>query len=859
MDALYDVAAIDMPKDVGEDTATADAPSSDGGGLDADADSTDVPLDAVAVDSHPEAADLAGDIAGETAPPTGCVVVSDCPGQDTECAKRTCVQGTCGVATLAPGLPVPLQVAGDCKIRQCDGSAAVVAVPDNFDLPEDGNPCTVDLCTVGTPSHTFAAQGQACGGTNKCNSNGQCVGCNVPADCAGNDTACSTRTCVQAVCGVNLVAAGTAIASQTPGDCKVVQCDGNGNATPANDNNDLPVDGNACTNDVCSVGTPSNPAAPSGTSCGNGRQCDGAGHCGQCNVASDCGTNNDCRTYTCSALGACMVAYQASGTAVPTQATGDCKVAQCDGAGNTMPVNDNNDLPVDGNPCTKDVCTNGTPSNPSEPNTTTCGTNQTCDGSGHCLGCTVAANCGTDSACRTFSCSAQGVCGSTALAQGTVVATQIAHDCKQDQCDGNGNVVTVNFSSDTPVDDGTVCTIEGCSAGMPTTTPASSATVCADHGGTHCDGAGMCVATAAAPTFMVLRIGDGSAIPATEAAPLFVEERKVSDGSLVRTINLPTVANPGNNKVVMLSSSAKSEGGLSLSADKHYLTLGGYAATADMIGKTPAVSISSSAADRVAARISAAGTVETFVLSASAFIGDNLRNVTSTDGVDIWASGNGGTGTSSGGVWYAKFGDTGTEQLHVVGTGAPTNTPTQARICLVTLPGNDIGVATGTMGHLFCSSDKKPFGLFTVGMSPPPKAVLQTTATLAGMAGVTGPSPFAFAFVPPDRLYVADDNVPTATPKGGVQRWRLVNGSWSTAPEATFSTGSVGVRGLAVISTDGSNVTVLATTAASAGSNDGVPNEILKFVDDGSTVPTSTSLVMASSNTFFRGLALPAQ
>ena len=61
-----------------------------------------------------------------------------------------------------------------------------------------------------------------------------------------------------------------------------------------------------------------------------------------------------------------------------------------------MIVNDDTDLPVDGNACTDDVCTAGVPSNPNLSSGTTCGTNLMCNGQGACVGCITAANCGTD-------------------------------------------------------------------------------------------------------------------------------------------------------------------------------------------------------------------------------------------------------------------------------------------------------------------------------------------------------------------------------------------------------------------------------------------------------------------------------
>ncbi|HVR62286.1 MAG TPA: hypothetical protein VMU50_10330, partial [Polyangia bacterium] len=602
----------------GGSTATdgnADIASADTANKDGIADTADAHAD-LAIESAGEVhADAPADHPSTDAP-TGCTVAGDCPGQDTECSRRTCVQGTCGTATLAPGLPVPLQITGDCQVRQCNDKAQIVTVADDFDVPEDGNPCTQDACAAGVASHPNAPVGQPCGGTNTCNASGQCVGCNVATDCPGMDNACQTRTCVGNVCGFNRVAAGTAIAMQTPGDCKVVQCDGQGNTTTANDNNDKPVDNNLCTDDVCTQGTPSNPPTQMGTTCGNGRTCDGSGRCGQCTTASDCGTSNDCRTYTCTAQGTCQFTNAPAATVLAMQTARDCKVAQCDGSGNTMQVNDDTDLPVDGNPCTRDVCTNGTPSNPSEPATATCGTNQHCDGAGNCLNCNVAADCGNNPPpCRVFTCSA-GTCGST--------------------------------PSNTPADDGNVCTIEGCNNGSPTSTPADMTTACNTNGGTHCDGAGMCVAAPAPQTFMVLRVDAGANLGLAVGAPILIEERSVDTGAVVRTIAMPTLTNPGGNKPVMISGKATSEGWLTRSDDTHYLIVAGYNPP-DATTKV----VSTAGVPRVVARVNAAGTVETAGVASTAFITDNLRGATSTNGTDIWAFGDGST--KSGGAWYVSF------------------------------------------------------------------------------------------------------------------------------------------------------------------------------------------------------------
>jgi len=79
--------------------------------------------------------------------------------------------------------------------------------------------------------HVMLPVNSSCGGQNRCNATGQCVGCLTGTDCPGADTVCQTRTCsAQGVCGFTFKASGTALTDPTAGDCKGLQCDGAGNA-----------------------------------------------------------------------------------------------------------------------------------------------------------------------------------------------------------------------------------------------------------------------------------------------------------------------------------------------------------------------------------------------------------------------------------------------------------------------------------------------------------------------------------------------------------------------------------------------------------------------------------------------------
>ena len=429
----------------------------------------------------------------------GCVVADDCPGQDTECQTRTCdANSVCGLSFMEAGTVVPSQTDGDCQEDQCDGTGAVVSVDDDDDLPVDGLQCTTDVCTAGSPTNPPLPSGEACsqGGGSLCNGLGACVECLSASTCSGQDTECQARTCVAGACGLSFEPPGTPVAMQTAGDCQVSQCDGAGVTVSAADDTDVPVDNLQCTDDVCTAGSPSNPSTTSGAACNQngGAVCNGAGACVECVAADGCpGQDTECQTRTCLA-NACGFSYQLAGTPVAMQTEGDCQVSQCDGAGAVVSVAADTDLPVDGNQCTDDICTAGTPSHPNTASGVACDENggQLCNGNGACVECLTAATCpGQDTECQTRTCMAS-ACGIDFTMAGTDVAAQIAGDCHVDECDGAGGVSTSVDDTDVPIDTNQ-CTANVCTAGAPSHPLLPAGTACTQNGGSVCNAAGVCV------------------------------------------------------------------------------------------------------------------------------------------------------------------------------------------------------------------------------------------------------------------------------------------------------------------------------------------------------------------------------
>jgi hypothetical protein len=212
------------------------------------------------------------------------------------------------------------------------------------------------------------------------------VACLSASSCPGSDTECHHRTCTAGVCGVANTADGTALVQgQTGGDCKKKICMG-GNEATVNDDADKPVDGNACTSDVCTSGAPSNPNLSVGDVVRNQPGLQRPGRVRRLRAGVRLRHQHDLPHVHVQRRRVCGISNAAAGTVLPPagQTANDCKRVQCDGQGQTTTVTDDTDKPVDGNACTKDVCSGGIVSNPPEDAGTACAQSngKLCNGSG---------------------------------------------------------------------------------------------------------------------------------------------------------------------------------------------------------------------------------------------------------------------------------------------------------------------------------------------------------------------------------------------------------------------------------------------------------------------------------------------
>ena len=119
------------------------------------------------------------------------------------------------------------------------------------------------------------------GGGTICSSagDGTCVQCNAASTCPGVDNDCQTRTCGGGhTCGFSYM---NGTPRRQGGSCHTKHCAGAGGVDGISndiDDNDKPVNGKECTDDVCLSGVPSNPPLPIGMLCS----------IGLCNATGDC-------------------------------------------------------------------------------------------------------------------------------------------------------------------------------------------------------------------------------------------------------------------------------------------------------------------------------------------------------------------------------------------------------------------------------------------------------------------------------------------------------------------------------------------------------------------------------------------
>ena len=209
---------------------------------------------------------------------------------------------------------------------------------------DDGNPCTIDACSVGTCVHTPSVVGSSCADSNLCNGAETCDGAGhcragTPVVCKALDQCHTAGVCDSAT-----------------GRC----------SDPAQGDGTSCNDGYACTrNDVCTAGACAGTPYPcdDGLAC-TADTCNGDGTCtfsvtagncfvdGSCYADSDTNPGNQCQQCTSATS---RTAWSQKAQGAPCNDQNACTANDvCDGVGHSGTPN----APScdDSNPCTDDIC-----------------------------------------------------------------------------------------------------------------------------------------------------------------------------------------------------------------------------------------------------------------------------------------------------------------------------------------------------------------------------------------------------------------------------------------------------------------------------------------------------------------------
>lgn len=353
---------------------------------------------------------------------------------------------------------------------------------------------------------------------------------------------------------------------------------------------------------------------------------------------------------------------------------------------------------------------------------------------------------------------------------------------------------------------------------------------------------------------VVSQVGDGVTTGGSVALPVAIREFTPTGSATGVSVTLPT-ADSGSNYAFAGSFTSTSFGFLKRSTDGRYLTIAG-----SNIPAGTAVSPFSSSAwpNRVIARVDASGVVDSSTRFAAA--GVTPRSAISTNGTDIWWSGDGGSG-GVGGIRYVTLGSTtnGAKLANGDGTsstvaGQPAPVPLNARVLNIfndQLYGSS-AVAVGASGANQISFR----GVFNVGTGLPTAPDQLGSLIVGSTASNQGnqDSAYDYFFANSSTIYVGDDDT-TSPATGGLTKW-MFDGATSTWNKTwlVLPSGTTGVRALTGMTDPVSGLVELyGITATSSG-----PNQLVKMIDtlNGTVAPSFTTLATSDANYVFRGVAL---
>lgn len=265
-------------------------------------------------------------------------------------------------------------------------------------------------------------------------SGGSGGGCGAPGDCPDPMNECVTVTCG---CALENIQSGTELKAQTPGDCKVMVCDGNGGITSEVEETDFTDDARECTLDACDKGMPVHAPKKPGAGCdqNGGKVCDDKGDCVECLTSADCATPG----ALCSS-GACVPSTCDNMKKDGTETDVDCGGPQClgcpDGGACATPSD-----------CMSGICKDGACEAPTCDDTVKNGEETDADcGGPACPDCPDDKGCEVPTDCESGVCNV--VCQAPTCMDLVKNAAETDTDCGGGSCPGCGKGKTCKVTSD---------------------------------------------------------------------------------------------------------------------------------------------------------------------------------------------------------------------------------------------------------------------------------------------------------------------------------------------------------------------------------------------------------------------------
>ena len=303
---------------------------------------------------------------------------------------------------------------------------------------------------------------------------------------------------------------------------------------------------------------------------------------------------------------------------------------------------------------------------------------------------------------------------------------------------------------------------------------------------------------------------DGSAPTDNQAAPIQLLELTTT-GKVVGSMLLPQTAS-GSNYAISGEYGSSSEGLLHLSGNGQSLVIAGYgvnaatynaggAATygdARLAQSTSVPGGTATAVPRVIADVNVSGTVDTSTALFNAFNKNNPRSVATIDGTSFYVAGQGAskTDTATQGVFYVKDGTTSTAPTQINGSTDYRSVSIQNGTLYASRDNNGAAGAQNTEIDRFATAQPTAASAATALPGIGPSINLSASSFNgvnnsrgAGNSAYLSPQDEVFLTDPAtgnQYVYIADTGNPkngnvgkAAVGVGGLQKWELVNGTWT--------------------------------------------------------------------------------